>query len=255
MMSKIKIGIVYVCVGKYNVFWNDFYEASERNLFSNSKYEKHYFAITTNIINKYNNVVIKYSNSNKYPIDTLKKFHYILLFENELKNMDYVYYFNANSRAMVKINEDILPDNNEIVVSSNTYFIKCEHIEILPFERNPKSTAYVGYYNQPDKYIVSSLFGAKTNEFISMCKELKNNIDIDLKNGIIAIWHDESHLNHYLLTHQYKLLPPEYDYIDDYNSEFPDLDCKILLINKNKYGGLDYLRYNNKKFINRKFFR
>jgi hypothetical protein len=28
-----------------------------------------------------------------------------------------------------------------------------------------------------------------------------------------------------------------------------------LLINKNKYGGLDYLRYNNKKFINRKFFR
>jgi Zn-finger nucleic acid-binding protein len=32
-----------------------------------------------------------------------------------------------------------------------------------------------------------------------MCEEIEKNIEIDLKNKIIAIWLDESHLNRYFI--------------------------------------------------------
>jgi hypothetical protein len=35
-----------------------------------------------------------------------------------------------------------------------------------------------------------------------MVTTMKNNIDIDMKNGVIAVWHDESHLNKFIVDHR-----------------------------------------------------
>jgi hypothetical protein len=42
---------------------------------------------------------------------------------------------------------------------------------------------------------------------------LKNNVDIDSENNIVALWHDESHLNKYILDrNDLTILSPAYCY-------------------------------------------
>lgn len=44
-MTKMKkIAILYICTGKYDIFWEDFYKTSEKYFLNNS--EKHYFVFT-----------------------------------------------------------------------------------------------------------------------------------------------------------------------------------------------------------------
>jgi hypothetical protein len=46
-----------------------------------------------------------------------------------------------------------------------------------------------------------------------MAKELAKDIKVDDERGVMAVWHDESHLNRYLATHPpAKVLGPEYCY-------------------------------------------
>ena len=64
-----------------------------------------------------------------------------------------------------------------------------------------------------------------------MSEILKNNIEEDLSKGIIAIWHDESHLNHYLFNN-----PPATELNSGYC--FPEgaklpFEKKILALTKN----------------------
>lgn len=75
-----------------------------------------------------------------------------------------------------------------------------------------------------------------------MCKELKNNIDEDLSKDIIAIWHDESHLNAYLYhleESEFYLLSPEYLYPEVWKLLFKK---KILIRDKTKWIDIDTIK-------------
>lgn len=74
-----------------------------------------------------------------------------------------------------------------------------------------------------------------------MCEKLKNAIDQDSQNGLIAIRHDESHLNAYLYHYQktYKLLSPAYLYPEDWKLPF---EQKILIREKAKRIDIDKIK-------------
>jgi len=65
------------------------------------------------------------------------------------------------------------------------------------FETNPLSLACVDVSidNYPLVYYQGCLWGGSVLQVMNMISILRNNIDEDLKNGIVARWHDESHLN------------------------------------------------------------
>jgi histo-blood group ABO system transferase len=79
-------------------------------------------------------------------------------------------------------------------------------------DRNPGSTAYIPVGIQ-NKYFCGGFNGGTAESFLRMANYIKIRIDQDTQNGVMAIWHDESHLNHYLYHNPpARILGPEYCY-------------------------------------------
>lgn len=99
------------------------------------------------------------------------------------------------------------------------------------WENNKNSKAYIKRSLRKN-YVCGGTWIGKTEKILSMCTELDSNIQIDLANGVIAIYHDESHLNAFISTQRYSISLPEYCY----EISFPQLKniaCKIAVVNKN----------------------
>ena len=95
-----------------------------------------------------------------------------------------------------------------------------------------------------------------------MCENLAQLTRIDLANGVIPLWHDESMLNKYLLDKNPLIMPVNYLYPEGKwmpcrwrkNNPFKD-NIKILSTDKTnpRYGGQDYLRELTDKKINKPY--
>lgn len=76
----MKIGILYICTGKYDIFWKDFYLSSEKHLFKN--HEKHYFVFTDsqNIFDaeKNENIHVIHQDNLGWPDNASMRYHIFL---------------------------------------------------------------------------------------------------------------------------------------------------------------------------------
>ncbi len=64
-----------------------------------------------------------------------------------------------------------------------------------------------------------------------MSNFLANNIDIDYSRGIIAVWHDESHMNRYFIDNSPTvILSPSYCYPENVNLSYTK---RLLALDKN----------------------
>ncbi|XP_036895527.1 histo-blood group ABO system transferase [Sturnira hondurensis] len=80
----------------------------------------------------------------------------------------------------------------------------------FPYERRPHSQAYIRE-DEGDFYYTGALFGGSVVEVYRLTKTCHEAMMVDQANHIEAVWHDESHLNKYLLHHKpSKVLSPEY---------------------------------------------
>lgn len=245
----MKIAILYICTGKYNVFWEEFYKTCEKNFLINSN--KEYFVFTDDnslYANKECNVHIIPHKYMGWPYDTLMRFEIFSTIKEELKKFDYIFFFNANMIIASPINEkDFLQIEqkqiNLIMVQHPGVYN--QNPKYLPYCRNKKSTAYIPY-NKGEKYVMGALNGGKAKYFLELIHTLKENTQKDLDNDIIALVHDESHLNRYILDRKDVWIhTPEYC-----NAEiYPDLpfEKKIIMLDKSKYFDVDKLKGNQDK--------
>lgn len=98
------------------------------------------------------------------------------------------------------------------------------------YEKNPLSLACIKP-KEGKKYYAGGFNGGKSENFLTMCIKIKNNIDIDLSNNIIAVWHDESHLNHYFIDNPpTNELSPSYCYPESWDIPFKKI---LLALDKN----------------------
>ena len=173
----LNISILYICTGKYSMFWRDFYESTQKYFLPNSNYELHYFVFTDELSLPY-------------------------------EDKPYV---------------------NKIYQVA----LEWPYITLLRFEIFKKC------FN-----------GGVASEYMAMIDELEMRVRKDLNNDIIAVYHDESHLNKYATEHlnEIKILSPSYGYIEGMGLPFPQ---KIIMLNKNKFGGHTFMRNQiNLPFVN-----
>ncbi|XP_006171669.1 histo-blood group ABO system transferase-like [Tupaia chinensis] len=80
----------------------------------------------------------------------------------------------------------------------------------FPYERRPQSQAYIPK-DEGDFYYIGALFGGSVPEVYRLTKACHKAMMIDKAGLIEAKWHEESHLNKYLLHHKpTKVLSSEY---------------------------------------------
>lgn len=214
MDDRIKIGILYICTGPYNVFWKMFYDSMDKNLMPETEKTYYVFTDSESIYKENESNVVKIHIENKpWPLVTLLRFHMFIGAEEQLRQNDFLLFSNANlaCKRVIKSSE-ILPEkeNNFFFTIHPGYFNKKPKYYV--YERRSISTAYIPY-NHGKHYVIGAFFGGKTEPFLRMCHELSDHINDDLKKNIIARWHDESHINRFILNrNDIRFLTPSYCY-------------------------------------------
>ena len=233
-----KIAILYICTGKYSVFWDGFYTSTQANLFKNCHIE--YFVFTDQKIKKLDkNVHLIYQEKMGWPNDTLLRYHLFSKIKTSLEKFDYIFFMNANLIVEKEITEDLLPLKEQLLgVIHPGFFDKEPHH--FTYERNPLSTAYISH-NEGQYYFMGGFNGGKASAFLKLIEVLTRNIQNDLDRNIIAIWHDESHINRYFINNRdlLKVVGPEFGYPEGWSIPF---DRKITILDKTKFGGHSFLR-------------
>lgn len=206
----MKIAILYICTGRYNQFFKVFYASCEKYFIPESK--KTYLVWTDDhhLSDDYPNVHVYHKECAGFPKDSLFRFEMFLQAEGEIRKNDFVYFFNSNAEIRRTIGNEILPDESGLSMGIWPGVREHQHPMFYPYERNRKSLAYVKPYGRHYIYYMGGLNGGRVDEYLKMVHALSANIRNDYDRGIIACYHDESHINAYLRHHPCKKLGKEY---------------------------------------------
>lgn len=237
-----KIAILYIATGRYIIFWDKFYEMMEQNFLPGLP--KTYF-IWTDAADKMfpSNVVRIYQPPLNWPEPTLKRYEMFKGKTKALEKYDYIFFINANMLPVRPVGVEIFPDENQgLTVVRHPGYYKAAPKD-LPYDKNPHSHAYIPD-GLGDMYVIGAFNGGTAKAYLKLIDELDQAIKKDDQNQVIARWHDESHLNKYILNKNPLVLSPVYGYPED---EYPSLNefhdtYKMLILDKRKFGGHRYLR-------------
>lgn len=251
--SSPSIAILYISTGRYTIFWDSFYQSAEKFLLPDCS--KHYFIFTDSsetFMGEDKNVSKIYQKKLGWPYDTLMRFDIFLGIREKLEKYDFIYFFNGNTEFTQTVSQqDILP----LEVQQNLVLCLQPHMFHLSrnkfsYDRNPESTAYIPL-NSGRYYFTGALNGGKVSAYLEMCQRLSENTHKDLDKEIIALWHDESHLNKYALERtDVKILPP---YFSRSEAEYWKKNAKVMFSDKSHYrfGGHAYLRGESEEKISK----
>lgn len=234
----MKVAVLYICTGKYYVFWKDFYESANRFLLPG--HEKTFFVFSDADENIFaaEDVKVVYQEKLGWPYDTLHRYHMFEKILDDLEQYDYVFFFNANCQFCKTLGDEIFPGEDELLtVVQHPGFYNKAPINFT-YDRNERSNAFIPM-GQGVHYVAGGVNGGDSKRFVQYIKDMKNAVDDDEQRGVIALWHDESQLNKYILGKKYKLLSPSYCYPEGWNLPFEPI---VLIRDKSRYGGHDYLR-------------
>lgn len=196
------IGVLLISTWKYNKFIDKTVSDIRKHFFPKNSVK--IFLHTDSVSFHDVDVVIPVEHK-PWPLITLLRFN--LFSQNaSVYDTDYLFYLDIDTKVLNCVTEDVLGD-----------FVVTEHSGYkgrrgTP-ETNPLSTAFIGL-DEEVTYVCGGFFGGLRSRFLEASEVMRNNIQKDLDNNIIAIWHDESHLNRYYVNHkdEIKLLSFEYMY-------------------------------------------
>ena len=229
------VSIIFIGTDKYLNFLPSYYERVTENLFPGV--EKKIFAFTDGDLegDVPESIIPIQIEHKEWPRITLERFHTILGAKDQLLESDHILFLDADMYVNAEIAFDEIFDDKDFVgVHHPCHLVKAPPHDKAPgsFETNVKSSAYLEDAYAYGVYWQGCLWGGKTKPVIEMMETICARIDEDDENGIIAVWHDETHLNKFFCENfdQVHTLDPSYAYPECYPS-FP-FDRKIIHLAK-----------------------
>jgi histo-blood group ABO system transferase len=190
----MKICILNIATNKYLQFVESLLDSVEENFLNGHEISALVFT-DHEIDESSENVKICKIEHEPWPIPTLKRYHYFMKEAEYISQFDYCFYMDVDMRIVGKVGEEIFGD----LVATKHPGMWNKNPDECTYERREESTAFVSY-GQGTNYYAGGFNGGKPEHFLKMAETIVNNIEKDFKNNIIAVWHDESHMNCYLAT-------------------------------------------------------
>jgi hypothetical protein len=244
-MDKTRIGIVVIATNAYFVLGIRFIKKFMHYYNGNSNIKFYFFSDEDPIDYISNDIDIKFikTNHTSWVDATNSKFKNIINIQNQLSNeVDYVYYFDADTDIIDKFNEDwFISDTIGLEHFGNNDWMQ----DVKGYDRNLLSKAYIPLDTPLFQiYYHGCLFGGKTDIIIEICKLLYNNQLEDKKISYEPVVNDESYINQYyhytpptrtILSINFEFVISDKGGLDDMRN--PDLDVSYIKkqILKNKF--------------------
>lgn len=160
-----------------------------------------------------------------WPGPTLHRYRTLVEHEETLSGMDYLVHCDADMRFVGPIGNEIL---GELIATVHPGFYH-RPLQEFTYERNPRSKACV-LPEDGRRYYAGGFQGGRSARYLEAARCLSQHIEEDDRSGIIAVWHDESHWNRYLIDHPPAVeLSPSYCYPEGQRLPFTP---RLVAINK-----------------------
>jgi histo-blood group ABO system transferase len=199
----MRIGLLIIATNKYSQFIQPLISTADK-YFLPSEEVTYYIFTNQDIDIQTDRKYVKVETEHReWPWMTLGRYKIFSNSADILKEMDYLYYCDADMRFENLVGQEIL---SELVATQHHGYYMMRGTP----ETNPLSLACV-YPHENMQYFAGGFNGGTSKSYLEMATKLSKNIDMDFDNGIIAVWHDESHLNRYLIDNNpTKILNPSY---------------------------------------------
>ncbi|HIE84912.1 MAG TPA: hypothetical protein EYQ00_14210 [Dehalococcoidia bacterium] len=227
----MKIGILNIATGNYRHYFPALYYTVKKYFLPD--HEKTFFYFT-DFPEQFPEDVCQFQIVRQgFPGDSLLRYHYFSAAKDALSQVDVLYYLDVDMLVVDWVGDNILPDASGLVATAHPGFYD-NYTPSAPLgtpESRPESTAYIAPSEFRSVYWAGGFNGGETQAFLDMAEVIRANIDADYEKQIVAVWHDESHLNRYLVSNQdiVKTLMPSYCYPESWN--LPHVK-KILALDK-----------------------
>lgn len=223
MKKYLKVGLLIIATNKYINFLNELITSADRYFLNNYKVTYFIFSNQDIKLDTLREVVVTKVEHKEWPWMTLGRYDIFYNNADKLKNMDYLYYCDADMKFVSEVGDEVFSAR---VATQHPGFYGRRGTP----ETNPNSLACV-HPSEYMEYFAGGFNGGTSYEYLKMAKQLSYNIKVDYSNNVIALWHDESHMNRYFIDNPpTKILSPSYCYAEDYNIPF---EKKLLALNKN----------------------
>jgi hypothetical protein len=232
----MKVAICFIGTGKYLNFLPKYYENIQEYFLPNS--EKTFLVFTDGEGDFPEDVKVYKQEHLDWPYVTLKRFEIIQKAKEEIAKNDWFVFIDADALVVDTITEEEFFDTTKSFfgVHHPCHFLQMPPHNQYPgaFETNPLSVAHITEDDDLSVYYQGCLWGGKVPNILEMIDELEQRVNIDLKNNVIAVWHDESHLNKFFIENKEHLnvLGSEYAYPEVF-TEYCEFEPKIVHLAKN----------------------
>lgn len=220
VLEAANVGLLVMATGKYIQFVGPLIESAEKYFCKN--HQVTYFVFTDQEPIFFPNTVYAYQSRLGWPYDTMHRYHTYQKNWELFKDQDYLFACDADMLFVSPVGDEIL---GERVATLHPGFVGKRG----SYETNPLSKACVRR-KEGKCYYAGGFYGGSKEAFSHILQTNIRHIDEDLKRGLIAVWHDESHWNRYCIDYPPTVvLSPSYCYPESWNLPY---EKKLLALDK-----------------------
>lgn len=221
----MRVGLLVAATGPYFRFVEPLLRSATEHLFPDDEIESHVFT-DADVVPAAPGAHLHPWPHRPWPDGTIRRYHAYWGARDALARCDFLLATDADMRFVGPVGREIV---GRLTATQHPGFVGKRG----SYEDRPESAACV----RPDEgaaYYCGGFVGGLTAPFLALSQRISRQVDADAARGVVAVWHDESHLNRCLIdTPPERTLTPAYCTPEGCDWFTPTEPARVLALAKN----------------------